>query len=110
MTRWIKIVAAFAVGIVLVSVGRLAWMESRRTEGPILRSYDVPQDIAQEVRDALSYALSSPGKDSDRIGSAIVAPGGQIIVTATPEVQLERPQDHRGHQGAQAAADTDDRL
>jgi len=87
MTRWIRIVAAFAIGVVLVGVARLAWMESRRTEGPILRSYDVPQDIAQEVRDALSYALSSPGKDSDRIGSAIVAPGGQIIVTATPEVQ-----------------------
>lgn len=64
MTRWIRIVAAFAAGVVLMGIGRLAWVESRRTEGPILRSYEVPQDIAQEVRDALSSALSAPGKDS----------------------------------------------
>lgn len=87
MTRWIKIVAAFAAGVVLVGIGRLAWVESRPTEGPILRSYEVPQDIAQEVRDALSSALSAPGKDSDRLGTVIVAPGGQLVVTATPAVQ-----------------------
>ena len=88
MARWIKIVAAFAAGVVLVGVGRLVWVESRGSQGPILRSYEVPQDIAQEVRDALSSALSAPGKDSDRLGTVIVAPGGQLIVTATPEVQL----------------------
>jgi hypothetical protein len=88
MTRWIKIIAAFAAGVVLVGVARLAWVESRRTEGPILRNYEVPQDIAQEVRDALSGALSAMSKDGDRIGTVIVAPSGQLIVTASPEVQL----------------------
>jgi hypothetical protein len=87
MTRWLKIIAAFAVGVLLVGVGRLAWMESRRTEGPMLRSYEVPQDIAQEVRDALATALSAPGKDHASLGTVIVGPGGRLIVTATPEIQ-----------------------
>lgn len=80
----------FAIGVLVVAVFGGVWLRARPPQPMVVRSYEVPPEIAREVAEVLSSALGAPRPNAamtPMIGRAIVAPGGQIVVTAAPEVQ-----------------------
>jgi hypothetical protein len=86
----LKSMLAFALGLAVVAFAYFAlvrpFWEASRSDTPVMRSYPVAGDHADEVRAALQSALR--GDDDKRVlGRVTLAPNGQLIVTAPPSIQ-----------------------
>jgi hypothetical protein len=86
----LKTSVAFAAGLAVVAFAYFAlvrpFWEASRSDTPVMRSYPVTGDHADEVRAALQSALR--GADDKRVlGRVTLAPNGQLIVTAPPSIQ-----------------------
>jgi hypothetical protein len=85
-----KALLAFAAGLAVVAFAYFAlvrpFWEASRGGTPVMRSYPVTGDHADEVRAALQSALR--GDDDKKVlGRVTLAPNGQLIVTAPPSIQ-----------------------
>jgi hypothetical protein len=79
---WI-VVAVLALGLLSFGMHR----SSGKDDPVMLQSYDVPPEIAEEVRSALRVALSHAQNEHRPLGSVTMLPNGQLLVTAPVSVQ-----------------------
>jgi hypothetical protein len=80
-------VVLWGVAIVLAAaVLFFAGNRARNDDPPILQSYEVPQEIAAELRSTLATALWR-GNDQPALGQIALMPNGQLLVTAPVSVQ-----------------------
>lgn len=86
----LKAFLAFAVGLALVAMAFVLFGGTGRIASelnpPVMRSYPVAGDHAEQVRDALQSALQ--GSDGKRVlGRVTLTPNNQLIVTAPESIQ-----------------------
>lgn len=85
-----RVAVVFAAGLAVVvfayaTLIRPFW-EASRGGTPVMRSYVVHGDLADEVRAALESALLT-GDGKQFLGRVTLAPNGQLIVTAPESIQ-----------------------
>jgi hypothetical protein len=89
IAKWVLwgVVAVLAFGALNFS-WHFGWHRSSQENEPVmLQGYDVPPEIAEEVRAALASALSTRDKNAAPLGQVSALPNGQLLVTAPASVQ-----------------------
>ena len=71
---------------VLAATAYYLIVQSQRTDPLVLQNYEVPTDIAEEVRAALAGALYQ-GDTNPPLGRATLMPNGHLVVSARASVQ-----------------------
>jgi hypothetical protein len=80
-TRALVVSLVVSLGVVAAIVGCRANTEPLGPPAMVLRAYEVPQGQAQELRNIVSSLLYQ-GENVPRLGNVVVAPTGQLLVSA----------------------------
>ena len=83
-------VAGVGMLVVCAMLSGCGWQDSAAVEEaePIeLRSYEVPQEHQENLRDMLHTVLGTQGNTETRVGRVFNGPGGTLLVAAPARIQ-----------------------